>query len=65
MRGTDQFTAMDMNDPPIDFVAVAKGLGMTAQRVTDPTQLSSVLKRAVESGRPNLVEVVVANGFGD
>jgi benzoylformate decarboxylase len=65
MRGTDQFTAMDMNDPPIDFVAVAKGLGMTAQRVTDPTQLSAVLKLAVESGRPNLVEVIVANGFGD
>ena len=65
MRGTDQFVAMDMNDPAIDYVGVANGLGMAAQRVTDPAQLSMVLKKAIESGVPNLVEVVVANGFGD
>ena len=65
MRGTDHFTAMDMNDPAIDFVGVANGLGMAAERVTDPTQLALVLKRAVQSGQPNLVEVIVANGFGD
>jgi thiamine pyrophosphate-dependent acetolactate synthase large subunit-like protein len=38
---------------------------MAAQRVTDPAQLSMALKKAIESGVPNLVEVVVANGFGD
>jgi len=65
MRGTDQFVAMDMNDPPIDYVGMAKGMGLVAQRVTDPTQLSSVLKQAVDSGVPNLVEVIVANGFGE
>ena len=63
MRGTDQFTAMDMNDPAIDFVAVAQGLGMPASRVTDPALLTETLKAAIASGVPNLVEVVVADGF--
>jgi benzoylformate decarboxylase len=65
MRGTDQFVAMDMNDPAIDFVAVAEGLGMNAVRITDPAQLTETLKAAIASGVPNLVEVVVADGYGN
>jgi benzoylformate decarboxylase len=64
MRGTDQFVAMDMNDPAIDFVGVAQGMGMKAQRITDPAQLADALKAAIASGVPNLVEVIVADGFG-
>lgn len=65
MRGTDQFVAMDMNDPAIDFVAVAEGLGMNAVRITDPARLTETLKAAIASGVPNLVEVVVADGYGN
>jgi benzoylformate decarboxylase len=65
MRGTDAFVAMDMNDPPIDFAGLAKNMGMSSQTVTDPTQLSAVLKAAMASGVPNLVEVIVAKGFGE
>ena len=63
MRGTDAFVAMDMNDPAIDFVGVAKGLGMDAHSVTDPAKLADVLTAAIASGKPTLVEVVVADGF--
>lgn len=63
MRGTDAFVAMDMNDPAIDFVGVAKGLGMDAHCVTDPAKISDVLKSAIASGKPTLVEVIVADGF--
>ena len=63
MRGTDAFVAMDMNDPAIDFVGVAKGMGMDAHSVTDPTKLADVLTAAIASGKPTLVEVVVADGF--
>ncbi|NYT75683.1 thiamine pyrophosphate-binding protein [Alcaligenaceae bacterium] len=62
-RHTDRFVAMDLKDPPIDFVSVARGLGMTAQCVTDPRELASVLRSAFASGEPNLVEVMVADGF--
>ncbi|MFY9138598.1 thiamine pyrophosphate-binding protein [Zwartia sp.] len=65
MRGTDDFVAMDMDNPAIDFAGVAKSMGMPSQVVTDPTQLAEVLKTAMASGGPNLVEVIVSRGFGE
>lgn len=65
MRGTDQFVAMDMNDPAIDFVGVARGLGMNAQCITEPAALADTLRAAMASGKPNLVEVIVSRGFGE
>jgi benzoylformate decarboxylase len=63
-RKTDRFVAMDMNDPPIDFVSVAKGLGLTARCITDPHDIDGALREAIASGQPNLIEVIVADGFG-
>jgi benzoylformate decarboxylase len=63
-RKSDRFVAMDLRDPAIDFVAVAQGLGLAAVHVTDPADLMAVLKKAIASGRPNLVEVIVEDGFG-
>ena len=63
-RKTDRFIAMDMKDPPIDFVSLATGLGLKARCVTDPGDLDSALQDAIESGAPNLIEVLVADGFG-
>ncbi|MDO9025075.1 thiamine pyrophosphate-dependent enzyme [Zwartia sp.] len=65
MRGTDDFVAMDMDNPAIDFAGVAKSMGMPSQVVTDPTKLADVLKAAMASGGPNLVEVIVSRGFGE
>jgi benzoylformate decarboxylase len=65
MRGTDDFVAMDMDNPAIDFAGVAKSMGMPSQVVTDPTKLAEVLKAAMASGGPNLVEVIVSRGFGE
>ncbi|MBI4189394.1 MAG: thiamine pyrophosphate-binding protein [Betaproteobacteria bacterium] len=63
MRNTDRFVAMDMNDPAIDFVSVARGLGMAARRVSEPGDVNTALREAIQSGAPNLVEVIVADGF--
>jgi len=65
MRGTDDFVAMDMNDPAIDFAGVARSMGMPSQVVTEPTQIASMLEAAMASGGPNLVEVIVSRGFGE
>jgi benzoylformate decarboxylase len=65
MRGTDDFVAMDMDNPAIDFAGVAKSMGMPSQVVTDPTKLADVLKVAMASGSPNLIEVIVSRGFGE
>lgn len=64
-RKTDRFVAMDMKDPPIDFAAVARGLGLTARCVSDPNDIDSALRDAVVSGLPNLIEVIVDDGFGN
>jgi len=63
-RKSARFTAMDMKDPPIDFVSVAKGLGLSARCVTDPADIHLALMEALRSGSPSLIEVIVQDGFG-
>jgi benzoylformate decarboxylase len=63
MRGTDQFVAMDMTDPAIDFVSVAQGFGLTASRVEKPSDIQGAVAKAIASGKPSLVEVVIHNGY--
>jgi benzoylformate decarboxylase len=65
MRGTDDFVAMDMDNPAIDFAGLAKSMGVPSQIVTDPIKLADVLKAVMASGGPNLVEVIVSRGFGE
>ena len=59
LRKSDRFVGMDLTRPEIDFVAVAQGLGMAAQRITEPSRIAAVLAEAIASTAPNLVEVVV------
>ncbi len=52
----------EINDPAIDYAKLAQGMGVwSAGPITDPAQLASALKRAVEvvkRGEPALVDVV-------
>jgi len=57
---TEKFIAMDMTDPPIDFLALAKSMGIKSQRVTCATDISSTVEKAISSNAPNLIEIVVA-----
>jgi acetolactate synthase-1/2/3 large subunit len=43
----------------IDFVTVAKGFGLGAEQVQDPSKIGEALDRAVASGKPYLLEVLV------
>lgn len=43
----------------IDFVAVAKGMGVAAELVDRPEQIKDALERAFKSKRPYLIEVLV------
>ena len=44
----------------IDFVRVAEGFGAYAERVTQPGDIRGALGRAVQSGRPAVVDIIVA-----
>jgi benzoylformate decarboxylase len=64
MRSTAKFTGMDMRDPEIDFALMAKSFGLESRRVTNPQDIAPVLREAFASGKPNLVDLRVADGFG-
>ncbi|TMG73903.1 MAG: thiamine pyrophosphate-binding protein [Betaproteobacteria bacterium] len=63
-RKTDKFTGMDLRAPEIDFVQLAKSCGLLARRVLEPTDIAPALREAFASGKPNLIDVRVADGFG-
>ena len=63
-RKTDKFVGMDIRDPDLDFVAMAKAYGLSARRVTDPQDIAPALREGYASGKPNLVDIRVADGFG-
>ena len=64
MRATDRFTGMDIRDPEIDFTAMARSMGVPAERVTEPQGFAPALRAAMQSGGARLIEVMVADGFG-
>ena len=63
MRGTSKFTGMDLRDPEIDFAHLGQSFGLATRRVTDPQDIAPALREAFASGRPNLVDIRVADGF--
>ena len=65
MRSSAKFTGMDLRDPEIDFAMLGKSFGLDTRRVTKPQDIAPVLREAFASGKPNLVDMRVADGFGD
>ncbi|HKB52397.1 MAG TPA: thiamine pyrophosphate-dependent enzyme [Ramlibacter sp.] len=55
------FVGMEITEPPLDFVAMARGFGLPAVRVDEPGRLSGALQSAIAAGRPSLLDVVVAD----
>jgi len=65
LRGTERFIGMDLREPEIDFVGLARSLGVRARRITDPHDIVPALREAVGSAGPSLLEVLVADSFGN
>jgi len=64
-RKTDKFIGMDIENPAIDFVALAQSMGVPARRINDPHNVGPALRESLASGGPRLLDVNVANGFGN
>jgi benzoylformate decarboxylase len=58
-HGNDEPIGMDLVDPKVDFVGLAKAMGMAAERVTESEALAPALQRAFASPGPKLLDVVV------
>jgi benzoylformate decarboxylase len=65
MRKSARFVGMDLRDPEIDFVALARSMGVAARRVVDPQEIAPALREAMRHDGPHLIEVMIADGFGD
>ena len=57
-----RFVGMDLAEPEIDFVGLARSLGVEAQRITDPDELETRLKESFAGDRPRLFDVPVQRG---
>jgi len=53
------YLAMDLVEPEIDFVGLARALGVQAQRVTGPGELSERVYDAFAGSEPVLLDVIV------
>jgi benzoylformate decarboxylase len=59
-----RYLGMDFRDPPIDFPALARSLGVPARQVADPADVVPALREALAGGNgPRLVDVIVEDGF--
>ncbi len=59
----ESFTGMDFHDPPIDFVALAQSMGVTARRITELDEFVPALESALAHEGPDLLDVMVHDGF--
>jgi benzoylformate decarboxylase len=57
--GTNHFVGMDFQDPPIDFVGIARSLGLKAACISDPLELGDSLSSAIGRRAPTLIEVMI------
>src|SRR2546425_331488 len=57
------FPGMDLVDPEIDYVSLARALGVRAERVEKPGELRDVLAACLAHPGPTLVDVVIDRGF--
>jgi benzoylformate decarboxylase len=55
----DNYVAMDLDKPRVDFVSLARGLGLTAHRATALADLGDLLEQALAADGPTLIDIEV------
>ena len=64
-HGVERYNGMEFRDPPIDFVGLARSMGVAATRVTDPDDIGPAVAESTRGVGPTLLDVVVDDGFGN
>lgn len=55
---------LELGDPSLDFVALARGMGVPATRATTAEEFTDQLEAALSTPGPNLVEAMIGRGLG-
>jgi len=60
---TDRYVGMDLDDPRVDFVGLARSLGVEGERVEKASEIGPALGRALARGGPTLLDVGLDRAF--
>ena len=61
----EDYTGMEFKNPSIDFTALARSMGVHARRIEDADEIGPAIKASLERSAPDLIEVMVDDGFGN
>ncbi|HEX4820303.1 MAG TPA: thiamine pyrophosphate-binding protein [Acidimicrobiales bacterium] len=56
----DRFVAMDIVEPPVDYLALAQSMGVDATLVEKAHDVGDAVRAALDRGRPHLLELPIA-----
>jgi len=59
----DTYVGMELNDPAIDFVGLARSLGVPAERAKTVHDATDLIAKGLAGGSPVLIEVELAREF--
>jgi len=59
----DRYVGMDLDRPPIDFIGLARALGVPAERVDKASDVAPALGRGLASGGPYVLDVRIDPAF--
>ena len=63
-RGKTGYPFLDLTDPDIDFVDLARGFGVPARRVIEPEELGPAIQEAFGRSGPALLDVPIESDCG-
>ena len=64
-HGVEAYTGMEFKDPPINFVGLARSMGVAAERIADPDDIAPAIAESTRRDGPTLLDIVVDDGFGN
>jgi len=56
----DRFVAMDLDEPPVDYVALGRSMGVESTLVEKASDVGDAVRAAFATGRPHLLELPIA-----
>jgi benzoylformate decarboxylase len=58
---TNRFIAMEIDNPPVDYLALATSMGVPARRVHRAADIAQAIEAGIASRTTNLIEVVIGS----
>lgn len=58
----DEYLGMDLVEPEIDIVGIARALGVEACRITEPAELTERVRQSLAGDQPLLIDVPITRG---